>query len=388
MALITLQPKQVADLTNDALKNTLGEETTLLTENLEGVVDIGISLANANAYKNFIENLMVATAKYIFRFRKYKAKAPNVLRDNYEFGQLIQKIRTKLPNTSENQSWKIQPNASYDDNVYTPNEVEVKLFMDQITFEVRKSITNEQIKNAFTSAAQLGNFVSMQFGYVQNRLELDLENLTYMTINNYMAELIKLNTGGNAGKRVIPLLTLYKAQDPNADSTLTADQVLFDKGFLIYAAAKIKDFMNLMQRYNVSFNAEEFETFTPEDLQHVCLYSQFVDNMATYAESSTFHDEFIKLPEGFKVDYWQGIGSNSVADRTKISIEVASDGTKVEKSYIIGFIFDHDALGINHDQPSVETHYVKSAQFTNYWYKEKLGMFNDLSENGIVFTLD
>ena len=388
MALITLQPKQVADLTNDALKNTLGEETTLLTENLEGVVDIGTSLANANAYKNFIENLMVATAKYIFRFREYKAKAPNVLRDNYEFGQLIQKIRTKLPNTSENQSWKIQPNASYDDNVYTPNEVEVKLFMDQITFEVRKSITNEQIKNAFTSAAQLGNFVSMQFGYVQNRLELDLENLTYMTINNYMAELIKLNTGGNAGKRVIPLLTLYKAQDPNADSTLTADQALFDKGFLIYAAAKIKDFMNLMQRYNVSFNAEEFETFTPEDLQHVCLYSQFVDNMATYAESSTFHDEFIKLPEGFKVDYWQGIGSNSVADRTKISIEVASDGTKVEKSYIIGFIFDHDALGINHDQPSVETHYVKSAQFTNYWYKEKLGMFNDLSENGIVFTLD
>ena len=59
-------------------------------------------------------------------------------------------------------------------NVYTPNEVEVKLFMDQITFEVRKSITNDQIKNAFTNATQLGNFVSMQFGYVQNRLELDL----------------------------------------------------------------------------------------------------------------------------------------------------------------------------------------------------------------------
>ena len=388
MALITLQPKQVADLTNDALKNTLGEETTLLTEDLQGVVDIGTSLANANAYQNFIENLMVATAKYIFRFRAYKAKAPNVLRDNYEFGQLIQKIRTKLPKSSENQSWKIVPNASYDDNVYTPNEVEVKLFMDQITFEVRKSITNEQIKNAFTSATQLGNFVSMQFGYVQNRLELDLENLTYMTINNYMAELIKLNVGGNAGKRVIGLLTLYKAEDPHAEQTLTADQALFDKGFLIYASAKIKDFMNLMQRYNVSFNAEEFETFTPEDLQHVCLYSQFVDNMATYAESSTFHDEFIKLPEGFKVDYWQGIGSNSVADRTKISIEVASDGTKVEKSYIIGFIFDHDALGINHDQPSVETHYVKSAQFTNYWYKEKLGMYNDLSENGLIFTLD
>ena len=163
MALLTLKPTQVAELTNDALKNTLGQETTLLTEDLQGVVDIGTSLANANAYKNFIENLMVATAKYIFRYRAYSAKAPNVLRDNYEYGQLIQKIRTKLPKTSENQSWNIQANASYDDNVYTPNEVEVKLFMQQITFEVRKSITNDQIKNAFTSATQLGNFVSMQF---------------------------------------------------------------------------------------------------------------------------------------------------------------------------------------------------------------------------------
>ncbi len=224
MALITLQPKQVAELTNDALKNTLGEETTLLTEDLEGVIDVGTKLENANAYKNFIENLMVATAKYIFRYRAYKAKAPNVLRDNYEFGQLIQKIRTKLPDASENQSWNIQPNASYDDNVYTPNETEVKLFMLQITFEVRKSITNDQIKNAFTNAKQLGSFVSMQFGYVQNRLELDLENLTYMTINNYMAELIKLNSS----KRVIPLLTLYKQHDPNASQRLTGDKALFD----------------------------------------------------------------------------------------------------------------------------------------------------------------
>ena len=387
MSLIVLEPKQVAELTNDALKNTLGEETTLLQEDLQGVVDVGVALENASAYKNFLENLMVATAKYIFRFRKYSAKAPKVLRDNYEFGQLIQKIRTKLPKASENQSWMLTPNASYDDNAYTPNECEVKIFKDQIAFEVRKSITNEQIKNAFTSATKLGNFVSMQFGYVQNRLELDLENLTYMTINNYMAELIKGNTGDNAGKRVIPLLTLYKQQVPDASQSLSADKALFDKGFLIFASSKIRDYMNLMQRYNCQFNEEEFETFTPMDLQHVCLYSQFVENMATYAESSTFHDEFIKLPYGFKVDYWQGLGANTVADRTKIKVKAASDGTEIEQAYIIGFIFDRDALGINHDQPSVETHYVKSAQFTNYWYKEKLGMFNDLSENGIIFVI-
>ena len=79
MAVIVLKNKQVAELCNDALKTTLGENATILSEDLTEVVDVGVSLANANAYKNFIENLMVATSKYIFRYRAYESKAPNVL---------------------------------------------------------------------------------------------------------------------------------------------------------------------------------------------------------------------------------------------------------------------------------------------------------------------
>lgn len=386
MALVILKNAQVAELGNDALKNTLGDDATILTEDLSNAVDIGTTLANANAYGNFLENLMVATAKYIFRFRAYESKAPNVLRDSQEFGRLVQKIRSKLPELRENQSWDIKPNASYDDNIYTPNEAEVTIFSKRVTFEVRKSITNEQLKDAFTSARQLNDFVSMQFGLVQNRLQLALDDLTFATINNFMGELIARNTGDAAGKRVINLLTNYKAQDPNADANLTAAQALFDKGFLIYAQGVIKDYMGLMGRYSTQFNAEEFETFTPESLLHCVLLSKFVNNSSYYAESSTFHDEFIKLPYHEKVDFWQGLGDGSIEDRSTIDIKTAS-GEDVKQSYIIGFLFDHDALGVNHDNPSVETKYIRSAQFTNYWYKEVLGYFNDLSENGVVFII-
>ena len=380
MALITLKPAQVATLMNDAVKNTLGDNATILSEDLSEVVDVGTALANANAYKNFLENLMVATAKYIFSFRPYTAKAPNILRDNYEYGQIIQKIRTKLPKSFNNQSWEIQAYASYDDNQYIPNEVEVKLFMKQITFECRKSITNDQIKNAFTNATELGNFVSQQFGYVQNKLQLDLENLTYMVINTAIAKKV------NAVKQV-KLLTKYKAEVPGADATLTSDTCVFDKGFLIYASATLKDYIRLMQRYSVAYNDENFENFTPEDLQHVVLFSKLVDNMAYYAESSTFHDEFIKLPEGFAFEYLQGLGDGTIKDRTTVDVTLPG-GDSIKASYVAGIIFDHDAIAINHDQPSVETHYVKSAQFTNYWYKEKLGSAVDFSENMVVFTLE
>lgn len=382
MALVILKNKDVSTLVNDSLKNTLGENSPLVTEDLQGVVGVGTSLANANAYSNFIENLMVATAKYIFRFRAYESKAPNVLRDSQEYGQLIQKIKSKLPAISKNQSWDLQDNTSYDDNVYVANDAEVTIFKERVAFEVRKSITNDQIKNAFTNATELNNFVSMQFGLVQNRLTLAIDDLIYATINNFMGELI------HANKNVVHLLTNYKANVPGADANLDSDTCWYDEGFLIYAGAQIMDYVGLLQRYSTQFNAEGFETFTPESLLHCYLASKFVANMDTYAKADTFNAEFLKLPKHEKFEFLQGLGDKSIKDRTSIDIKVASDGTAVKKSYILGFIFDHDALGVNHDNPSVETKYVRSAQFTNYWYKEVLGFFNDLSENAVLFIAD
>ena len=380
MAVVMLKNEQVATLCNESIKNTLGENATILSEDLSNFDIFGTSLANANVYTNFLENLMIATAKYIFRFRAYDSKAPRVLRDTQEFGRLIQKIRSKLPKLSDNQSYQLTDGASYDDNVFIANEVEVKIFKERVAFEVRKSITNDQIKDAFTSAEQLNNFVSMQFGLVRNRLTLALDDLIYMTLSVYIGMILK-------SVHQVKLLTAYKANVPGADMTLTSDNCLFDKGFLTYASSELKDGIKLMQRYSTQFNEENFETFTPEDLLHVVLLSKFKDNMEMYAESSTFHNDFIKLPYGEEVVFWQGLGNKSIKDRSTIDITLP-DGTAIKQSYIVAFMFDHDALGVNYDNPSVETKYVRSGQFTNYWFKEVLGYFADMSENAVVYTLE
>lgn len=382
MALTILENKDVSTLVNDALGNLLGDNAVLLSEDLTNTVDVGVALANANVYENFLEGLAVATSKYIFRFRKYTAKAPNVLRDSREYGQLIQKIRSALPKLDKNQSYHLVDGASYDDNQFVSNEVEVTIFKDRIDFEVRKSIPKDQYKNAFTSSEKLGSFVSMLFGLVENRLELAMEQLTFFTMKRYLGELITENDS----VRCVHLLTDYKNEVATADATLTSAQAYYDEGFLIYAAARIMDYKDLIARYNTRFNKDGFETFTPESMAHVVLYNKFVQNVGTYAKSSHFNDEFIKLPRHETIAYWTGLGDGSNADRTKIEVEY--DGTTVSKANVIGFIFDHDALGVNHDEPSREAHYVKSGQFYNYWYKEVLGLFNDFSENAICFLVD
>ena len=380
MSVIILKDVDISTLANDALKNTLGESATIIPENLSGgIVDSGVAIANANAYRNFLDNLLVATSKYIFRFRAYESKAPNVLRDNSEYGRLIQKIRSKMPPARKNQSWDLQDNTSYDDNIFRANEIEVKIFKDRVAFEIQKSITNDQIKDAFTNATELGNFVSMVFGEVQNRLTVDLDNLIFYAINNYMGELIH-NT------KQIKLLTMFKAEVDPA-STLTSDDCIYDSKFLTYASSVINEYKSLMGRYSELFNLESYPTFTPDSMLHVLLLSKFRQAIEMFAQSSTFHDEYIKLPYGEETPFWMNVGDMSLKDKSSIDI-TTSEGHTVKASYIVAFMFDHDALGVNHNNPSVETKYIRSGQFTNYWYKEDLGVFNDFAENALVFTLE
>ena len=380
MAVVTLNKKQVAELVNGATKEILGE-STVVTEDLAGVVDMGIALANANAYKNFVENLLVKIAKTYFVDRKYKGKAPNVYRDNFEYGQIVEKVRTKLDEAVDNQSWEIVDGGSYDDNVYVANDVSVKLFMNNVAFEVRKSITNKQIKNAFTGASELGKFVSMVMTAVDNSLTVKLDRLIMMTINNAIAEVYNNRT--SVPTACINLLAGYKAIHSN--STLTASTCLYDKDFLIYAGATIREVQSDIANYSTLFNQTGTPVFTPANLQHLVLLEKFEANMSTFAQSSTFHDEFIKLPFHSTVNSWQGTGTdNSLASKGKIMVKTAS-GNTVTVTGVIGALFDHDALGVTQDDPSVETHYVKSAQFTNYWFKENTMYFNDLDENFVVF---
>ena len=51
-------------------------------------------------------------------------------------------------------------------------------------------------------------------------------------------------------------------------------------------------------------------------------------------------------------------------------------------------MFDRDAVVIANQKRRVTSKYNNKAEFTNYWYKEVLSYFNDLSENAVVFLAE
>ena len=55
--------------------------------------------------------------------------------------------------------------------------------------------------------------------------------------------------------------------------------------------------------------------------------------------------------------------------------------------YIVGVMFDYDALGIFNDNRRVTTAYNAKGEYWNNFYKIDTRYYNDLAENGIVFTI-
>ena len=109
--------------------------------------------------------------------------------------------------------------------------------------------------------------------------------------------------------------------------------------------------------------------------------------METYLQSDTFHDEIVKLPQYSELPYWQGTGTKyDTNDCMSINITTSS-GKVVNASGIIGIIADEDALGITIWNERTTSAYNGHGEYTNYYKKADIGLWNDLSENAIVFQL-
>ena len=379
--------EQVYTLVNTATQEVLGE-SALVEEDLSNVVSIGEQIANMNLYDKFVGALLNRIAKSIFSIRAYSGRAPSVLMDSWEFGSIVQKVHMKLPDAEENESWSLVDGATYEENQFYKPSVSVKLWNHKTTFEIPLSIAEEQLKQSFLSSSEMARFVAMLYQGVENSMTLKFDALIMRTINNFIGATIQ---DGTSGVNQIHLLTEFKANvDPS--STLTSADCLYNKEFLRYCAFRIKQMATRLSVYSTLFNLGATEKHTPRDMLKIVLHETLDAGVGVYLQSDTFHDELVKLPVADVVPFWQGSGTSfALADTTKIDVDVLdTSGTKqhVQEDYIVGVMFDRDALGVTGYNRRTPSKYVAKAEFYNYWYKEDAGYFNDYNENFVVFLAD
>lgn len=383
-----MEVTQVYQFVNSATQEAIGD-SAVLAEDLSNVVDIGTAIFNAGAFDKYVKSLVNHIGKVIFVNRPYRGSAPSVLMDAWEYGSVVEKITSEMPDAVENESWELTDGASYDPHVFHQPKAEAKFFNKMVTFEIDRSITEMQVKQSFSSATQLNGFISMLYNEVEKSMTVKNDALIMRTINNMIGETVYAQYQGSAittagGPKAVNLLALYNSQ---YGTSITAAQAKLNPDFIRYAAYTMALYVDRLTRMSTLFNVGGKQRFTPKDLQHIVMLSEFRAAADVFLQSSTFHDEYTKLVNAETVPFWQGSGLDyGFASTGKVDVTTAS-GNAQTVTGVLGVIFDRDALGVMNYNRRVTTQWNAKAEFTNYFYKMDARYFNDLNENFVVFFI-
>ena len=373
---------QIKDLVNSSLKELNGS-SVLLKEDLSNVVDVGTEIFDTDNVDNFVKKLIDRVGNTVFNTRVYQGSAPSVLMSSWEFGSVLEKVDSELPDVEENESWSLENGKDYSPNIFYQPKISAKFFNSKVTFDIPISFTRMQVKSAFNSASELNGFLSMLMNGVQNAMTVHLDGLIMKTINNMTATVLN----GKKGLQVVNLLDGY-----NAKSTvkLTAENALQNADFIKYANLVINTYRDRISKLSTLFNQGQKSKFTPLANQHLVVLSDLASASKVYLESETLHDDNVKITNYDTVPYWQGSGTTYSFDDVS-SIDVAiKDGKstkEIKASGILGVLFDTNAVGVTCQNQRVTTNYNPRAEFYTNFTKFDAGYYNDLNENFIVFTV-
>lgn len=389
-----MEVKQIYTLVNSVSNEVLGK-TDIVNEDLTGVVDLGTAVFNANAVDNYVKSLVNHIGKVVFVNRPYSGKIPSVLMDAWEFGSVLEKISADIPAAEENDSWNLTDGKEYKQDVFHKPTVTAKFYNSKVTFEVPVSITERQVKESFSSAEQLNGFISMIYSAVEKSMTIKTDALVMRTINNMIAETLNADKAAftptsksaadyttSSTVRCVNLLKLYN--DKTAKG-LTAANAVTDPEFIRFASYTMGLYADRLQSISTLFNVGGKERFTPKDMLHVVLLSDFAKAAQTYLYADTYNQSDVLLPNAETVPAWQASGKDySFANVSKIDVK-SSGGASVSISGVLGVMFDRDALGVCNSDRRVTTNYNAKAEFFNNYYKFDAEFFNDTNENFVLF---
>lgn len=387
-----MKVEQIYSLMNNVTSEVIGK-TDIVKEDLSNVVDLGKEIFDNASVDNYVKSLVNHIGKVIFVNRPYSGNIPSMLMDSWEFGSVLEKISADIPNATENDSWNLTDGETYSQDVFYKPSVSAKFFNSKVTFEVPMSFTELQVKESFSSVAQLNGFVSMIYNAVDKSMAIKIDSLVMRTINSMIAntvnsEIIDGETlATHSGTKAVNLLKDYNAK---FGTDLTVDKALTTPEFIRYASFIISTYKDRLSKISTLFNVGKKERFTPSDMLNIVMLSDFKNSASVYLESDTYHNDLVALPNCESVPYWQGSGTTySFADVSKIDVAIPNGSTTKDVSVtgILAIMYDRDSMGVCNSDRRVTTNYNAKAEFYNNYYKFDASYFNDLNENFVVFYI-
>lgn len=379
-----METNQIYDLINDVNKQTIGTEN-LTVLNTEQLVALGNFIFNSGSVDLWTNTLLSRIASTKISYRAYQSKLGIYAVSDITMGLIMQKIKVDMPNAVEDVTTQLQDGQSVDMYIVSKPTAHQKLFAKRTPATFFRTTQRKWLKEAFTSESAMGSFLAAVQGEVNNKIELTQENLARLTMANFMAIISQTST------RVVDLVTEYNTL--TGESIPTGEGALLDEGFCRYALGRMNKIAKYMETMSRLYNDGSVDRHSPKGSQRFVSLIDFRTALETQVQWAAFNERYVATKNGVEVPYWQSAKSPfDIKLRIHEGTEDTSDtddDVDITLSNVVGMIHDVDAFGTYRKEMDVITTPVnaRGAYYNTFWHLNDL-YFNDVSENGILFTLN
>ena len=418
-----LTPQDCHALMNLLVKEATGQNAELQEVNSSNFVSAG-ELVLATGTENVLNSLSLVLGRTFMAVRPYKAKLAiiNALntdmyssrmrkisfysRDAVASGDFNTQLYTNLAagyDNGENGTNAItgSPNSTksmWVQNPPVPLEVN---FAGQSVWEDSTTIYEYQLKNAFRSEDEFSQFVSGIMTEKGNDIESQKEAFNRMTILNHIAGVYDLDAASANGR----VVNLTKAFNDRFGTAYTSAQLrsTYLKDFLAFFVAQFKLVSRYMTYRSAKYHWSPAKTVggtsytllrhTPYDRQRVMLYEPLFTEAEAMVLPEIFRPEYLDIETQYEgVDYWQNVNAPSAIDVIpaipNTSTGVQTVGDEVELDYVVGMIFDADAIMIDYQLEHSATSPLEARKsFRNLWWSFSKNAISDYTENCVIFIM-
>lgn len=268
------------------------------------------------------------------------------------------------------------------------------------------SITRDEdaLKIAFRGEDEFMAFVAGMMTEKENDIESQKEAFNRMTMLNAIAGRIDMTNAGLIPNGAINLTAAFNAE---FGTQYTSEQLrsVYLNDFLAFMVYTIKQYSDLMEYRTKAFHWSPAKTVdgvsysllrhTPKSLQKILLYRPLFRKSEALVLPEIFHDGLLRMENYEGVDYWQGL-TGDLTNNPAINVTPAiptvngaqTAGNTVNIPYIVGFLFDQDAIVTDFQLERVDSTPLEARKhYRNIWFSFAKNAINDFTENGIVFYM-
>ena len=375
-----MDTNQIYSIVNAVCQETMGESAITATDTASLVAMGNAILSSSTNTECFIDTLVQRIGKTMISYRPYKSKLGLMAVSDMTMGAIMQKIKVQMPTAIEDVTTQLIDGQSIDQYIVSKPKANQKLFVKRTPYTFYITIQKKWLREAFTSESAMGSFIAAIYGEVENKLELSQENLARLCMANFMAAI------SGSTNRVVNLVTAYNTA--SGRSVPTGEDALIDEAFLRYALGRMNNIAKKMETMSVLYNDGSETRHSPQADQRFVSLVDFQTALETQVQWAAFNERYVQKQNGIEVPYWQAAKSPFDVDLL-VEGDDPDDPENVTLENVVAFIHDRDALGTYRKEVEVATTPLNArGLYTNqFWHMNDL-YFNDVSENGILFTLN